>query len=75
MSPLTSEARSFSESWGMNQISMSFWQDAADTRWISVAEQLPDAAELKPLLSTEDQGMGGCDPSKFLTWNDLVGER
>ena len=58
----------------MDQISMSFWQDAADSRWISVAEQLPES-EFKPLLSTEDQAMGGCDPSMFLTWNDLVGER
>ena len=54
---------------------MSFWQDGADSRWISVAEQLPEEAEFKPLLFTDDQVMGGCDPSMFLTWNDLVGER
>mgnify|MGYP005687143711 CR=1 FL=1 len=59
----------------MDQISMSFWQDAADSRWISVAESLPEVAEFKPLLSKEDLAMGGCDPSMFLTWNDLVGER
>lgn len=59
----------------MDQISMSFRQHAADSRWISVAEQLPEAAEFERLLSTDDQAMGGCDPSMFLTWNDLVGER
>ena len=41
----------------MNQISMCFWQDAAVSSWTSVAEQLPQAAEFKPLLSTEDQAI------------------
>ncbi len=59
----------------MNQISMCFWQDAAVSSWTSVAEQLPQAAEFKPLLSTEDQAIGSSDPSTFQTWNDLFGER
>ena len=54
---------------------MPFWQDAADSTWISGAEQLPEAAEVKPLLFTEDKAMGLCDSSMFLTWNDLIGER
>ena len=54
---------------------MCFWQDAAVSSWTSVAEQLPQAAEFKPLLSTEDQAIGSSDPSTFLTWNDLFGER
>ena len=61
----------------MNQISMSFWQDAADssTKWTTAADHCTEPAEFKPLLSTEEGAAGLCDPSKFLTWNDLVGER
>ena len=77
MSPLTSETSSVPETDEKDKISMSFWKDVADSssRWISVAEHLAESAELKPLLSTEERATGLCDPSKFLSWNDLVGER
>jgi hypothetical protein len=77
VSPLTSETSSVPETEGMDQITMLFWQDVADSssRWISVAEHLTESAELKPLLSTEERATDLCDPSKFLSWNDLVGER
>ena len=77
MSPLTSETSSVPETDEKDQISMSFWKDVADSssRWISIAEHLAESAEIKPLLSTEGRATGLCDPSKFLSWNDLVGER
>ena len=59
----------------MDQISMFFRQDAANSLLTSVAEQLPEAMDVKPLLPTDEQAIGLCDPSVFLTWNDLLGER